>query len=75
MSRINYQLANETFPRQTRELNRAMNTKDPDKVREVCRRHVDEWNIIGAWPDNWTRWERALNDLLPWHAAERLDDL
>jgi hypothetical protein len=27
------------------------------------------------WPDDWTTWQRALDDALPWNAGVELEDL
>ena len=32
------------------------------KVEQVCRDTIREWDACGAWPDEWSRWEVALND-------------
>lgn len=55
-------------------------------VRAECARTVAEWESEewatahrvrrGAWPDDWTRWQGALNDVYPWNAqAPRLEEL
>jgi len=75
MSRIDYDRMSAVHPKQEAALRRAVKTGDPDRVREVCRQAVKEWNQIGCWPDDWNRWNMALNDLLPWYAPEELDDL
>lgn len=31
-------------------------------VLVACRDAVQEWEAIGAWPDNWSMWQRALDD-------------
>lgn len=36
---------------------------------------MNEWDEIGAWPDDWSRWQRALNDVLPWNRSIDLEDL
>ena len=28
----------------------------------LCEKAVQEWDVIGAWPDEWSRWQRALDD-------------
>jgi len=43
-------------------LTRAINSGDPAKVLDACKLAVAEWNEIGAWPDNWHRWNMALYD-------------
>ncbi len=56
-------------------LTRAIKTGDPQKVIDVCRRTVRQWNAAGAWPDDWSRFQRALDDVLPWNQHVDLEDL
>lgn len=72
---IDYARMQKTWPKQKAALTRAVKTGDVAKVREVCRKAVAEWDEIGAWPDDWARFERALQDMLPWHSPEYLRDL
>lgn len=72
---IDYARMNRVLPKQKAALTRALKTGDPDKVVATCRAAVVEWNEIGAWPDNWARWQRALDDVLPWGRAPLLEDL
>lgn len=44
-------------------LTRAVKTGDRVKVFEACRKAVREWNAAGHWPDDWSRWQRALDDV------------
>lgn len=48
-----------------------MDNVDLDAAREalaaLCKKTVAEWDECGAWPDDWARWQRALDDALPWH--------
>lgn len=46
-------------------LTRAVNSGDLDKIIAVCGKAVREWNEIGAWPDDWARWQRAIDDASP----------
>lgn len=46
-----------------------------EKIAEVCKAAVTEWNEIGAWPDQWHTWQIALNDVLPLYQQIDLDDL
>jgi len=42
----------------------------------ACRDAVTSWDAPGAmWPDDWSRWQRALDDVFPVFAAPRIDDL
>ncbi len=73
--RIDYQRMNAVWPKQKAALTRACKTGDPEKVAAVCKAAVAEWDAIGAWPDDWARFERALNDLLPFGSQVDLRDL
>ena len=78
MSDIDYKAANTKFRTQKAALTRAVNSGDPDKVEEACKKAVKEWDSApfnGAWPDDWSRWQRALDDSRPWHMSIRLEDL
>lgn len=33
-----------------------------ENIAKVCKAAVEEWNAIGAWPDNWHTWQIALDD-------------
>lgn len=59
---IDYARMNRVLPGQKARLTRAMKAKDPQAVLAACRAAVAEWNAIGAWPDNWHRWNIALGD-------------
>lgn len=73
---IDYEAANREFRRQKAALARAVNSGDPEKVLLACARAVREWNQPGrAWPDDWPRWQNALNDVFPLWQAPRLEDL
>jgi hypothetical protein len=72
---IDYERMQRTFPIHKKALDDAVKSGDVDKVREACRAAITEWDEIGAWPDDWSRWERALNDMLPWNAGESLESL
>ena len=34
-----------------------------DAVIKACRAAVAEWELWGAWPDNWSRWQSAIIDI------------
>jgi hypothetical protein len=71
-----------TFTRQKAALTRAVNkskrlaevgeTKLALRVVEAeVIKTVTEWNDGNyAWPDDWARWQRALDDSRPWNAPE-----
>jgi hypothetical protein len=48
-----------TYAQQRRALKRAT---DYPTLLEECRRTVREWNAT-SWPDTWSDWQRALDDL------------
>lgn len=73
--RIDYDRMKRTFPKHKAALTRAVKTNDPEKVAAACVAAMNEWDEIGAWPDDWSRWQRALDDVLPWGQQVRLDDL
>jgi len=63
---IDRERANALIRRQRTALTRAVNSKDPAKVVLAARQAVSEWNQPGMyWPDDWSRWQRALDDALP----------
>ncbi len=58
---INYTLANEQAPKLKSALTRAEKKGYP-AVLQACKDAVAAWGTWGAWPDNWSRWQRALDD-------------
>lgn len=58
---INYERMKRTYPKQKAALTRAQK-KGYAAVLVVCTAVVKEWDEIGAWPDEWSRWQRALDD-------------
>lgn len=73
-----YEAARMVFSKQKGKLTRAINSGDRDRVVLVCRDAVREWRqppFNGAWPDDWSRWQRALDDVLDWRDRVRLEDL
>jgi hypothetical protein len=73
--RIDYERMNRSHPMLKRALARAVSSDDPERVAETCLDAMDEWAACGAWPDDWSHWQRALDDVLPWHRQVRLEDL
>lgn len=50
-----------------------------EKALAEIRRARDEWDskeepFVYGWPDDWARWQRALNDI-PGYLWERLEDI
>jgi hypothetical protein len=77
----------------TRAVNRVKRAAAPERLElarrkliEECTRTVCEWNASAesvkyghnVWPDDWHRWERALQDAHPWRGSyaglEELDN-
>ena len=58
---IDYELARREGPKLKAELTRAQK-KGYVAVLVACRHAVARWEVWGAWPDNWSRWQRALGD-------------
>lgn len=58
---INYELAKKQGPKLKGALTRATKLGYPS-VLQACKDAVAAWSIWGAWPDNWSRWQCALDD-------------
>lgn len=69
-----------TYAQQKSALTRALKTGDAGKVEAECLRALDEWSSQGwrerhgcnAWPDDWHRWNRALDDVRSRHTMDTL---
>jgi hypothetical protein len=74
---VDCQALNPMVRRQRAALGRAVRSGDVDQVVLACRDAVAEWDqAAGAmWPDDWSRWQRALDDALPYNAGVDLADL
>lgn len=73
--RVDYDALNKMVKRQRAALTRAKK-KGPDAVVLACKEAVTEWNQPGAmWPDDWSSWQRALDDVLPMGRQVSLEDL
>lgn len=70
---IDYARMQKSSPRLKSMLTRAQKLADPEAryiaVRKACFAAVTEWNAVGAWIDDWSRWQRALDDAA--YAAQR----
>ena len=76
MQRIDYARMTKVRRGQKSALTRAINSGDPERVLKVCRDAVQAWESIGFWPDDWARWQRALDDSRHWADPYlSLDDL
>lgn len=58
---IDYERMKRIHPKQKAALTRAKK-KGYYAVLQACKAAVVEWNEIGAWPDDWSLWQRALDD-------------
>ncbi len=56
-----YSISNADYRRQKTALTRAINSKVPELVLAACEKVLHEW-YGKAWPDDWHRWVRALED-------------
>jgi len=74
-TRIDYERMSRVYPRQKAALTRARNSGDSDKVVLACAAAVKEWDAIGCWPDDWSAWQRALDDALGWGHQVQLESL
>lgn len=54
-------ISNEEYRKQKAALTRAINSGDPLKVLAACEKVVNDWSTK-VWPDDWSRWRRALED-------------
>jgi hypothetical protein len=75
VKRIDYERMNKIHPIQKAALTRAKKSGDPELIANVCKKAIAEWNEVGAWPDDWSVWQNALNDALPWNQSLDLRDL
>jgi len=67
---IDYARMARVHPSQKRALTLAVKSGDPARIERVTRAAIAVWNQIGAWPDDWHRWEVAVNDSRPhWNPA------
>ena len=73
--RIDYDRMQREWPKQKAALTRALKSGSAEKVANVCIAAVKVWDEVGAWPDDYTLFQRALNDVLPWHQQVDLDDV
>lgn len=56
-------LTNQQFRTAKARLTRAINSGDPQRVIDTVNAQYAEWDDGDyAWPDDWARWGRALDD-------------
>jgi len=58
---IDYERMSRVRPMQKAMLTRAKK-RGYDAVRSACVEAIAEWDRIGAWPDDWSNWQRAIDD-------------
>lgn len=70
------------FGQQKAALTRAIKSGDYDKVVAATRKAIKEWETLpefGYWPDDWAKWQRALDDVwfdtVARHTRGKLDTL
>ncbi len=63
---IDYERAKRESPKLKAALTSANKTKEPKErysaVLAACRMATRAWELWGAWPDNWSHWQRSLDD-------------
>jgi hypothetical protein len=59
---IDYARMNREGRKLKAQLTRAVNQGRTDKVVLACAHAVKVWDEVGAWPDDWSLWQRALDD-------------
>ena len=73
---VDYDALNRMVKRQRGALARAIKSGEPERVVMAARAAVREWNEPGSmWPDDWSRWQRAVDDALPWTEHVDIADL
>jgi hypothetical protein len=84
---IDYERMKRSSPKLKAMLTRAQKIENPEDryiaVRKACKAAVTEWNAVGAWVDNWSHWQRALDDAFynpkrnrsAYNLAPRLEEL
>lgn len=74
---IDYELAKKQGPKLKAALTRAKGIADAAKryvaVRKACTQAVKAWERWGAWPDNWSLWQRTFDEAF--FAAQRAVDI
>lgn len=60
-------------------LRATFDTRPVQEAREallaLIKKTIAEWNECGAWPDDWHRWQNALDDALPFGQQIDIRDL
>ena len=66
---IDYERMKRVFPKQKAALTRAKKIGYSKVLAETVAA-ITEWNEIGAWPDNWSLWQRAIVDAANKHTRD-----
>ncbi len=75
-TQIDYAAMQQMYPKQKAALTRAINSADPRQVIAAVIKAVQQWEQAGGvWPDDWARWQRALDDVLRWPQQVDVRDL
>jgi len=77
---IDYERMQANRRAQKSNLTRALNCTDPARrklaVIKTCTDTVRQWQEYGGvWPDDWAKWQRALDDQFPVFNGPRLEEL
>lgn len=72
---IDYERMKREHPKARERVEDAVKSKDPVAVANAVIAAVQLWDEVGAWPDNWSYAQRALDDVLPFPNQAQLDDV
>lgn len=79
MSGIDYAAAKRRSPalkaKITRALNQPAGGPRQAAVLTAVAENILAWDEIGCWPDDWSRWQRALDDAFGWPRGVDVDEL
>jgi hypothetical protein len=75
---IDYERMKRSGPKLKAMLTRATRDKTHpqylERVKAACKAAVAEWDAVGAWIDDWSRWQRALDDAYFTHNHNNYDN-
>lgn len=75
---IDYALAKKRGPILKAKLTRALRSADDvgkgNRVLKAVAENILFWDEVGAWPDDWHRWQAALDEVYGWGFAT-VDDV
>lgn len=72
---IDYAEAKRQSPKLKAKITRARKSGDPMKAVIAVAENILAWDEIGCWPDNWSEWQRALDDVFGFPAGPSVDDV